>query len=152
MTTRQHNGYLLLAFAIIVTLIALLGAQKVISDDPTKAKQDQKTHLIHSLQGPELFHAYCATCHGVDGKGSGPVTPALNTKVPDLTTIAKRNGGVFPAQRVRNLIAGDELVTAHGSREMPIWGPIFHQIENDRDYGNIRLQNVTEYVRSIQGK
>jgi hypothetical protein len=48
------------------------------------------------------------------------------------------------------MIAGDEVVAAHGSRAMPVWGPIFHQIERDRDYGNIRLQNITKYVESIQ--
>src|SRR5260221_7614715 len=56
----------------------------------------------------------------------------------------------LPVKCVRKLIAGDELVMAHGSREMPIWGPIFHQIERDQDLGEIRLQNVTKYLESIQ--
>jgi len=57
---------------------------------------------------------------------------------------------MFPAARVRRIIAGDDVSVSHGSREMPIWGPIFHQIENDQDLGYVRLQNVTEYLISLQ--
>jgi hypothetical protein len=78
--------------------------------------------------------------------------PALKTKVPQLATLARRNHGTFPTDRVRSIIADDEGRAAHGSREMPVWGPIFHQIENDRDLGYVRLQNVTEYLKSIQQK
>jgi mono/diheme cytochrome c family protein len=104
------------------------------------------------LDGGKIFSNYCASCHGVNGNGDGPVAPALKTKVPDLTTLARRNRGTFPATRVRGIIAGDERYAAHGSREMPVWGPIFHQIEYDRDLGYVRLQNVTEYLGSIQKK
>lgn len=109
-------------------------------------------HLIPSLEGPDLFRSYCASCHGADAKGSGPAAVALKTRVPDLTAISKNNGGTFPAKRVERVIAGDDTIAAHGSREMPIWGPIFHQIERDRDFGNIRLRNVTKYLESIQQK
>jgi hypothetical protein len=51
---------------------------------------------------------------------------------------------------VRKIIAGEEQILGHGSREMPVWGPIFHQVERDRDYGEVRLQNVTDYLKSIQ--
>ncbi len=69
-----------------------------------------------------------------------------------LTTLARRNHGKFPDARVRSIIAGDENHAAHGSREMPVWGPVFHQIQNDQDLGYVRLQNVTEYLISIQQK
>jgi len=97
-----------------------------------------------------LFRAYCASCHGADAKGKGPAAPALKARVPDLTLLAKRNGGKFPAARVRNMIMGDEVLAAHGSREMPVWGPIFHQIEWDVDRGNVRLENLVKYLQSIQ--
>ncbi len=106
--------------------------------------------LIYSLKGPDLFRAYCATCHGSEGKGDGPTAPALKAKVPDLTQLARNNGGPFDAGRVRKIIAGDELVIAHGSREMPIWGLIFHQVEEDQDFGAVRLENLVKYVESIQ--
>lgn len=133
-----------------VLLAGLFAAASTAPDDKVKTKTDQPRRLIHSLKGDDIYRAYCASCHGVTGKGDGPVAPALTTKMPDLTAIAQRNGGVFPTDRVRKIIAGDEIVLGHGSREMPVWGPIFHQVEEDRDYGEIRLQNVTEYLKSIQ--
>jgi mono/diheme cytochrome c family protein len=146
------NGSLLFLLALLATL-ATLAAGSISPDDKAKTqKETELERLIPSLKGPDLFHAYCASCHGQEAKGDGPVASALNSKVPDLTTIAKRNGGVFPEAKVRSVIAGDEAVAAHGSREMPIWGPIFHQVEQDRDYGNIRIKNLVEYLRSIQQK
>lgn len=106
--------------------------------------------LIYSLKGPELFRAYCASCHGVSGKGDGPAAPALKAKIPDLTLLAKNNGGRFSSALVREWIAGDTFVASHGSREMPIWGPIFHRVEEDLDFGNVRLENLVKYLKSIQ--
>jgi hypothetical protein len=131
----------------------LLGA--VPRTQETQGKQESKqppVHLIPSLEGVDLFHAYCSPCHGADGTGNGPVAPALTSKVPDLTTLAKQHGGIFPRAHVRKTISGQDAVVAHGSREMPIWGEIFHQVEQDRDYGNVRLTNVTKYIESIQVK
>lgn len=108
--------------------------------------------LIYSVKGQDLFRAHCAACHGSDGKGGGPVAPALKAKAPDLTLLAKNNAGQFPSARVRRWIAGDDVLLSHGSREMPIWGPIFHQIEADQDFGDVRLQNLTKYLESIQQK
>lgn len=68
------------------------------------------------------FERSCATCHGLDAKGKGPVAQSLQLSVPDLTTLAKRNGGVFPMAHVYNVIDGREEVRAHGTRAMPIWG------------------------------
>jgi Cytochrome C oxidase, cbb3-type, subunit III len=144
------NGYLVIVFAALLALMVISGAGSDARAKSQNRRQPEK--LIYSLNGRDLFRAYCAPCHGVDGKGQGPVAPALKQPLPDLTTIAKNNAGIYPAERVRNLIAGDEVLMGHGSREMPIWGPIFHQIENDRDYGILRLQNVTEHLRSIQQK
>jgi mono/diheme cytochrome c family protein len=110
---------------------------------------DQATGI--PLDGGKIFRTHCAPCHGASGNGDGPAAPALKTKVPQLTTLTRRNHGVFPTDRVRSVIAGDDG-HAHGSREMPVWGPIFHQIDNDQDLGYVRLRNVTEYLKSIQTK
>jgi hypothetical protein len=66
--------------------------------------------------------------------------------------LAKKSGGQFPSARVRKTITGDDVLASHGSREMPIWGPIFHQVEADQDFGNVRLQNLVKYLESIQQK
>jgi len=139
-----------IALQAAVLLAGLFAAASTAPDDNAKKKTNQPIHLIHSLNGPDLYRGYCASCHGADGKGDGPVAPALNSKMPDLTTIAQRNGGVFPASQVNKIISGDQIILAHGSREMPVWGPIFHQIQEDRDYGEIRLQNLTDYLKSVQ--
>jgi mono/diheme cytochrome c family protein len=112
--------------------------------------EDQSVPLINSVKGPDLFRAYCTSCHGLSGKGGGPAAAALRSKVPDLTALAMNNGGEFPTQRVREVIMGDAVVAAHSSREMPIWGPIVHQIEADVDRGNVRLDNLVKYLQSIQ--
>ena len=80
--------------------------------------------------GPEMYQAYCASCHGQAGKGDGPVVAALKGTVPDLTTLAKRNGGVFPAKKVGEFIRGVAVAAAHGNLDMPVWGPIFHSVSN----------------------
>lgn len=135
--------------------MALNGARVAAQREPNRAKPGAASEtqpLIYSLRGSDLFHAYCASCHGLQAKGDGPAAPALKAKVPDLTLLAKRNGGWFPLMRVRSVIAGDEILASHGSREMPVWGPIFHRIESDRDFGNVRLQNLAKYLESIQQK
>jgi len=143
-------GVFLMSLQGGVLLAGLFAAASASPDDKTKTKAQEPVQLVASLKGIDIYRGHCAACHGVDGKGDGPVAPALNAKVPDLTTIAQRNGGTFPAARIKKIIAGDEGVSAHGSREMPVWGPIFHQIQEDRDYGEIRLQNLTDYLKSIQ--
>ena len=147
-TTKQGIliGFpIVLGFAVICLLFAGTGR----TTQPTTQRLELE-RLIYSVKGPDLFRAHCAPCHGEDAKGSGPMAPALKTAVPDLTVLAKNHGGQFPANRVRKMIAGDEISAAHGSREMPIWGPVFHQIEWDQDLGNVRLENLVKYLQSIQ--
>lgn len=75
--------------------------------------------------GKVEYDQSCATCHGLDGKGKGSFAQALELSVPDITTLARRNGGVFPITRVHDVIDGREQVKAHGTREMPVWGSHF---------------------------
>lgn len=128
----------------------IAGATSAREDRPPSGSENPFTPLIGSLRGPDLFRAYCASCHGWDGKGAGPAAAALRPKVPDLTRLTANHGGTFPEQQVRAAINGTLPVTAHGSREMPVWGPIFHQVENDVDRGNVRIANLVSYLESIQ--
>jgi len=139
-----------LQFVLALALVALVLPGVGKQTQTTSNVNGQFPPLIHSIEGPDLFRAYCAPCHGVDAKGAGPAAPALKVTVPDLTALARKNRGQFPAARVRQMTMGDKVVAAHGSREMPIWGPIFHQVESDMDWGNVRLANLVEYLRSIQ--
>jgi len=144
----NRQALLLVSGALCCGTIAVFGAQ---SQSAAKAPAAQEPPpLIRSVKGPDIFRAYCASCHGKDAKGNGPAAVALKPKVPDLTRLAINNGGKFPEDRVRKTIMGDDALAAHGSREMPVWGPVFHQIENDTDWGNVRLANLTQYLKSIQ--
>ena len=144
---RIPNGSLIrisLALWCFVVVIAAANAQE------SKPAPSSTENLIYSLKGPDLFRAYCAACHGLSGKGNGPAAQALKAKVPDLTLLSRNKGGQFPSALVRELVAGDDALASHGSREMPIWGPIFHRVEEDRDFGNVRLENLVKYLESIQ--
>jgi len=148
MKTVEANKvlHLLLALALGSVALALPGRQTQTTPDA----EEQFTRLIRPVEGSDLFLAYCASCHGPDAKGAGPAASPLNAKVPDLTLLASNNRGHFPASRARQVIVGDNIVASHGSREMPIWGPIFHQVEADMDWGNVRVDNLVKYLESIQ--
>jgi mono/diheme cytochrome c family protein len=137
-----------LGVALICPAFASAGA----AQQTQPATQTQVDQLIYSIKGPDLYRAHCAPCHGSEGKGNGPMAAILKVKVPDLTVLAKNNAGQFPTANVRKTITGDQVLLAHGSREIPIWGPIFHQIEDDKDFGNVRVENLVKYVQSIQQK
>ncbi|HTC87234.1 MAG TPA: c-type cytochrome [Bryobacteraceae bacterium] len=116
------------------------------------ATQDGKQAvLIASIRGDNLYKTYCASCHGDDAKGSGPMAAWLKVPPPDLTRIAARNGGTFPLERVDRIIAGEEaLPSGHGTRAMPLWGPVFSQVTRDQDLGRVRIDNLARYLRDIQ--
>jgi mono/diheme cytochrome c family protein len=133
---------------------ALAGAAAV----PTIAAGSQSvdvttTLVLPSLSGEDTFRYYCASCHGRSGRGDGPVAPALKTKPANLTRLAATNGGQFPLERVRTMVArgrGDTLT--HGTGEMPVWGPIFQVIEPSDKLAQARINNVVSYIQSIQTK
>ena len=147
---RVHTSFRIVAICAL-SMFSLFGGGASAQTKPTSQKQYEQ--LIYSVRGPDLFRAHCAACHGPDGKGGGPAATSLKTKPADLTILAKGNGGKFPTERVQKFISGDDpSLVSHGSREMPVWGPIFHQIEEDQDFGNVRLQNLIKYLETIQQK
>ena len=72
--------------------------------------------------GRAEYQSSCASCHGTDAKGDGPVSKALKTRPTDLTILARKNNGVFPLNAVYKIIDGRDEITSHGTRDMPIWG------------------------------
>lgn len=110
--------------------------------------------VISSMSGRDLFQFYCAACHGRDGKGGGPVVPALRVAPADLTTIATRNAGAFPRARVESFVTGDpdHLTPAHGSKDMPVWGTIFRALDPSETANRVRIANIVGYIESIQAK
>jgi len=112
--------------------------------------------------GKGEYDAACASCHGLSGKGSGPVASQLKPTVPDLTVLAKNNKGVFPFDRVYQVIDGRIEVKTHGTRDMPVWGLAFRRQSsvyfenypaNDPESGaRSRILALTEYIYRLQGK
>lgn len=120
--------------------------------------------------GKSEFQSSCASCHGAEGKGNGPVSGQLKVPPPDLTMLAKNNNGVFPTNAVYETINGSKSVPAHGTREMPIWGERFNPVVNlphyvDPSYWKMagpqqspdivvrtRILAVIDYLNRIQQK
>lgn len=109
----------MLSYARLGARIAI--AATVLAVFITSAASAQ-TFQLADYSGAELFDQFCAACHGAEGRGDGPVASTLNVLVPDLSRLAERNGGDFPAGDVRDVIDGRSVVFAHGPRTMPVWG------------------------------
>jgi mono/diheme cytochrome c family protein len=109
--------------------------------------------VIESLVGEDSFNFYCATCHGRTGKGDGPVAAALKTAPPDLTALARRNGGIFPTADVTSFILGTgRPLPSHGPGDMPVWGPIFRALEVSDPRVKVRIENIVAFIESIQAR
>jgi mono/diheme cytochrome c family protein len=111
--------------------------------------------------GKTEYYAKCAVCHGLSGKGEGSFGEVLKVNMPDLTTIAKRNGGVFPLDRVKMAIDGRATPRAHGTSEMPIWGtrysveaaPRYDDFRFDSEaYVQVRVLALVDYLYRLQAR
>jgi len=131
--------------ATATALLLALGvhAQAQVKREPIKA--------IDEVSGSATFKAYCAQCHGVSGRGDGPAAKALKTPPADLTMLAQRHNGQFPAGAVKQVINGDTANPSHGSREMPMWGPVFRSVENP-SVVELRIMNLVKYLEGMQEK
>ena len=101
----------------------------------------------------ETFARHCASCHGVQGDGTGPVADVITGTIPNLTTLTLRHGGELPADYVASYIDGRSLPPAHGSRTMPVWGATFDATADlvvDAESAGPRIAAIVEYLRSIQ--
>jgi mono/diheme cytochrome c family protein len=129
-------------------LLGALGA--AVTNAPAAAMWSQQVGRV--LEGEQLFKAYCASCHGRTGKGDGPAANALKSPPADLTSSAQRNNGAFPRERVARLIEeGQPAAAAHGSKDMPVWGPIFSGLAlGSYKPANPRVEDVVSYLESIQ--
>ena len=136
--------------AVLTIPAGMLIAQQV---KQTQIKQTPVTMTLPS-SGKEMFMAYCAVCHGKEGKGDGPAASALKKRPADLTLLAFENHGTFPEIDVKRFIKASNEVPAHGSREMPVWGSIFKSLHapDDTAMVDIRINVLTEYLKSLQSK
>lgn len=135
----------------LVACSGLLIAALVVMAEANQTTGPRTPPLVdESMYGPDLFKLYCATCHGPDARGRGPVASRLTTPPPDLTLLAHRNGGVYPRGRVKSSIAAGGGTPTHGSVDMPVWGPIFRGLDPSDARVNVRINNLVSYLASIQ--
>jgi mono/diheme cytochrome c family protein len=130
-----------LAFTLLFAL-ATTGASAAVAED------------LSGYTGAQLFQRFCASCHGKSGDGNGPVAPFFKLRPPDLTQLARRSGGQFPAEKVRQIIDGRQRSLPHGAREMPVWGLELElaggQAADPRKQADANISLLVEYLRSIQ--
>lgn len=104
------------------------------------------------VAGKSVFTTYCASCHGESGRGNGAVAIFLRRRPADLTQIAIRNKGTFPADRVYRMIDGRQVVKVHGDSQMPVWGDAFSKstTESDERAVKVKIDALVEFLESIQ--
>ena len=105
-----------------------------------------------AVSGSDIFYNSCASCHGTAGKGNGPLGQVLTVRPADLTIIAKKTGGVFPATKIYELIDGrNPAVRGHGGPDMPVWGDIFAARGSAASVKN-RINELVKYIERLQVK
>ncbi len=108
---------------------------------------------IPPASGAAMYDAYCASCHGRTGRGEGTAAAALKVPPPDLTTLARRNGGRYPGGQVFQIIEWGGAIASHGSREMPVWGVAFRPFSHEsQKQVTERIHTLTAYVGDMQEK
>lgn len=139
----------------VVLLVLLFATQAVQAQAPGETLSPQP----RQLSGRTEYLVHCASCHGMDGKGAGPVAEFLKQRPTNLTLLAKNNGGTFPEKRLYDVIDGTAIVGAHGTREMPVWGEVFarqasntfNRAETEREVRG-RITRLIDYLKSMQKK
>lgn len=141
---------------LVFTGLIVLGCTAVAQEQTQDSQKVIKHVPVQStspVSGKDMYVAYCAVCHGTDGKGAGPAASALKVAPTDLTQLSKNNGGKFPALKVSASIRGEGGLPAHGSKEMPVWGSLFWNMSGGHE-GEVqqRVSNLTKYIESLQTK
>jgi mono/diheme cytochrome c family protein len=150
--TRQFGGNMLKRFFVIVSSVAICVAL-------VSAQESKLTIPVQQTpanDGKQMYVSYCASCHGLDGRGHGPVAGTLKVPPADLSLLSKNNQGVYPDKHVTAVIKFGVENPAHGSKEMPVWGPVLQKIDSPTDVTlakqSLRIANLVSYVESLQAK
>jgi mono/diheme cytochrome c family protein len=123
--------------------------------DQAEGRITVKIDKTPAYSGKLMYANYCAPCHGIDGKGNGPVALVLKKQPADLSGLSRNNRGKFPTEHVMAVIQFGAANSAHGVAEMPVWGPILSEM--DPAYagqlrGTLRIINLNQFIESLQAK
>lgn len=142
-----------ISLAVILVVVSTLAVAQQAPAQTAPTVKHVPISNIPSNAGNEMFASYCAVCHGKDGKGNGPAASAMKTPPTDLTTMAQKHGGKYPAPHVAAVIRGQAMTPSHGSLDMPVWGPLFSSISQGHDSQvQQRIANLVAYIEGLQAK
>ena len=128
----------------------VVGALWVITASAQGPRPGLPPLVPESLVGSVSFDLYCASCHGRQGRGDGPTAASLRTRPADLTLLARNNRGTFPRDRVLSFVEGSARAAAHGTSDMPVWGPTLRALDGSDARVTVRLQNLVAFIESMQ--
>jgi mono/diheme cytochrome c family protein len=135
-------------------LLAGLAGLAAAAQSPTPEIKSVKLHQTSATSGQEMYSNYCASCHGANATGNGPVAPALTSRPADLTLLRQKNGGVFPTDHVMSVLKLGVVNPAHGSSQMPVWGDqltsLYRPSTDSSGLVNLRIINLTHYLEQVQ--
>jgi mono/diheme cytochrome c family protein len=138
---------------LLVTAFAATLAVGVSYADQSSGKITIPVNKTAPTSGKQMYTSYCAPCHGVDGRGQGPVAPALKVPATDLTVLSRNNHGRFPDTHIVTVLENGSVIPSHGTPEMPVWGPILGKMNMSNPQDRmLRISNLSRYLESLQVK
>jgi mono/diheme cytochrome c family protein len=139
--------------SVVVVALAMIAMAQQAAPSQEKVIKHIPVKQTNAASGQEMFNSYCAVCHGTDGKGAGPAVSALKVTPTDLSALSEKNGGKYPSMHITSVLRGEAETPAHGSKDMPVWGPLFRHLSQGHDAEvQQRIANLNQYVESIQKK
>lgn len=136
---------------LVTAFAAILAVSLGFADQAKSSKVVIPVQKTSATDGKQMYTNYCAPCHGTDGRGNGPAASALKTPATDLTALMKNNHGKYPDAHVTAILEFGTEVQAHGSANMPVWGPILGNMNRaNREEKLLRISNLSHYLESIQ--
>ena len=148
--SKINHSTVLFAVLTTIALVFIAAAQEKVANVKTVP-----IAYTNPASGTEMYTVYCAVCHGATGNGNGPAASVFTKPPTNLTMLARNNNGKYPAEHVRAVLKFGTSIPAHGNVRMPVWNTLFRSLNSAEDADSVsklRIQNLVEYIQSIQAK